>query len=244
MTSRVLSSFKVLWPVRLTSIAVAVVSACLRLWDVMDMLTAATALMRWIAPDPHAARCSSDARTATSACRKSGSVTAKTTAKTGQTKRYGNTVQVRWSKSVLMSRSKSCGRLSSLHEHLAFCDNAYWSFSCRKRRWSKTLFLRLGSSGWNFLIICIQNCMSPPVMCREYQWQCGDSSQCIPLSWRCDGKEDCHNSLDEHKCEHVIRNIHHGSAPGSIRVIFLLQRFLLSYNIGCFQAYLDRICYG
>uniref|UniRef100_A0A3B4VCW2 Si:dkey-88l16.3 n=1 Tax=Seriola dumerili TaxID=41447 RepID=A0A3B4VCW2_SERDU len=34
----------------------------------------------------------------------------------------------------------------------------------------------------------------------EYQWQCGDSSQCIPLSWRCDGKRDCYNGVDEDKC--------------------------------------------
>lgn len=50
-------------------------------------------------------------------------------------------------------------------------------------------------------LVCVQNCTSTPVKCREYQWQCGDSGQCIPQSWRCDGKEDCHNSLDENQCE-------------------------------------------
>uniref|UniRef100_A0A3B4ZIN4 EGF-like domain-containing protein n=1 Tax=Stegastes partitus TaxID=144197 RepID=A0A3B4ZIN4_9TELE len=39
-----------------------------------------------------------------------------------------------------------------------------------------------------------------PEQCREYQWQCGDGSQCIPLSWRCDGKKDCFNGRDEDKC--------------------------------------------
>ncbi len=81
------SSFQVWWPVRSTSTAVLAVSVCLRPWDVMDMLTAATALMRWIAQDPHAAQCNSDAQTATSACRRSGSVMVRTTAKTGQTRR-------------------------------------------------------------------------------------------------------------------------------------------------------------
>lgn len=47
-----------------------------------------------------------------------------------------------------------------------------------------------------------QNCEIPPVKCRNYQWQCGDSSQCIPVFWRCDGREDCRNGVDEYKCEH------------------------------------------
>lgn len=55
--------------------------------------------------------------------------------------------------------------------------------------------------------MCVQDCMSPPAKCREYQWQCGDSSQCIPLSWRCDGKKDCHSGMDEDKCELVYSQI-------------------------------------
>lgn len=56
----------------------------------------------------------------------------------------------------------------------------------------------------NFLgLISVQDCETQPVKCRNYQWQCGDSSQCIPLPWRCDGKEDCHNGVDEDKCEQI-----------------------------------------
>uniref|UniRef100_A0A3B4AFY2 EGF-like domain-containing protein n=1 Tax=Periophthalmus magnuspinnatus TaxID=409849 RepID=A0A3B4AFY2_9GOBI len=47
---------------------------------------------------------------------------------------------------------------------------------------------------------CVLNCRTAPVKCKEYQWQCGDDSQCIPLSWRCDGKEDCENGKDEDQC--------------------------------------------
>lgn len=64
-----------------------------------------------------------------------------------------------------------------------------------------------GSSGLHLGLICFQNCTSSPAKCREYQRQCGDGSQCIPLSWRCDGKEDCHNGMDEDKCEHVYSQI-------------------------------------
>lgn len=46
-----------------------------------------------------------------------------------------------------------------------------------------------------------QNCEIPPAKCRNYQWQCGDSGQCIPVFWRCDGREDCLNGADEYKCE-------------------------------------------
>lgn len=79
--------FQVWLPVRLTSTDVRVVSVCLRLSDVMAMLTAATALMRWIAQDRHAAHLSCDAHTATCACKKSGSAMARMTAKMGQTRR-------------------------------------------------------------------------------------------------------------------------------------------------------------
>lgn len=82
-----LNFFQVWWPVRLTSTAVRVVSVCLRLSDVMALLTAATALMRWIAQDHRAAHLSCDAHTATCACKKSGSAMARTTAKMGQTRR-------------------------------------------------------------------------------------------------------------------------------------------------------------
>lgn len=37
----------------------------------------------------------------------------------------------------------------------------------------------------------------------EHQWQCGGDSECIPASWKCDGQADCHNSMDEDKCEPV-----------------------------------------
>uniref|UniRef100_H2M6N9 Uncharacterized protein n=1 Tax=Oryzias latipes TaxID=8090 RepID=H2M6N9_ORYLA len=43
------------------------------------------------------------------------------------------------------------------------------------------------------------NCNAPPAKCRDYQWPCRDGSKCIPLSWRCDGKEDCHDGTDEEK---------------------------------------------
>lgn len=58
-------------------------------------------------------------------------------------------------------------------------------------------------SQWMFHVF-VQNCASPPVKCREHQWQCAGSSQCIPLSWKCDGKKDCHNGMDEEKCEHFL----------------------------------------
>lgn len=76
---------------QLTSIAVLAVSVCLRLCDVMDILTAVTTLTRWTARDLHAARNSCDAPTVTSACRKSGCVMARMTAKMGRMKRYKGT---------------------------------------------------------------------------------------------------------------------------------------------------------
>lgn len=81
------ASFQAWWRVGLTSTAVRAVSVCLRASDVMDMLTAVTTPMRRIARDPRDARCSSSVPTATSVCRESGSATARTTAKTGRTRR-------------------------------------------------------------------------------------------------------------------------------------------------------------
>lgn len=67
-----------------------------------------------------------------------------------------------------------------------------------------SVFMRAGPCRGCILVFCVQNCTPTPVKCRGYQWQCGDSSQCIPQSWRCDGKEDCHNSMDENQCERFI----------------------------------------
>uniref|UniRef100_A0AAR2L728 EGF-like domain-containing protein n=1 Tax=Pygocentrus nattereri TaxID=42514 RepID=A0AAR2L728_PYGNA len=37
--------------------------------------------------------------------------------------------------------------------------------------------------------------------CQQSEFQCGGRlNQCVPLSWRCDGKSDCENGMDEEGC--------------------------------------------
>ncbi|XP_064477569.1 low-density lipoprotein receptor-related protein 1B-like isoform X2 [Ornithodoros turicata] len=42
-----------------------------------------------------------------------------------------------------------------------------------------------------------------PVPCKKDQFRCVDNSECIPLSWKCDGNEDCSDGSDEKKCRKV-----------------------------------------
>lgn len=36
-----------------------------------------------------------------------------------------------------------------------------------------------------------------PKPCKDDEFQCGETDQCIPYSKVCDGNEDCKNKLDE-----------------------------------------------
>ncbi|XP_064481852.1 low-density lipoprotein receptor-related protein 1B-like isoform X2 [Ornithodoros turicata] len=42
-----------------------------------------------------------------------------------------------------------------------------------------------------------------PVPCKKDQFRCVDNSECISLSWKCDGNEDCSDGSDERKCRKV-----------------------------------------
>ena len=35
--------------------------------------------------------------------------------------------------------------------------------------------------------------------CRSNQFRCSSSGRCIPMSWKCDGDNDCPNGEDESK---------------------------------------------
>ncbi|XP_065055467.1 low-density lipoprotein receptor-related protein 4-like isoform X1 [Rhopilema esculentum] len=39
-----------------------------------------------------------------------------------------------------------------------------------------------------------------PSKCKDGQWKCLNSSSCIPVSWKCDGRVDCSNGTDEYNC--------------------------------------------
>lgn len=46
-------------------------------------------------------------------------------------------------------------------------------------------------------------CILPAVAktCRPTEFSCGDRlNQCVPTTWRCDGKADCENGADEESC--------------------------------------------
>ncbi|XP_045211106.2 neurotrypsin-like [Mercenaria mercenaria] len=38
---------------------------------------------------------------------------------------------------------------------------------------------------------------SVPIICRDSQFKCSRDSKCIPRSWLCDGRRDCHDGSDE-----------------------------------------------
>lgn len=43
-----------------------------------------------------------------------------------------------------------------------------------------------------------------PLTCGAGQFQCVHSFQCVPLSWRCDGEEDCADQSDEEQCPSLV----------------------------------------
>lgn len=44
-----------------------------------------------------------------------------------------------------------------------------------------------------------------PKECGDRQFKCGDG-QCINVTWRCDGDNDCDDGSDEHNCTYYCRN--------------------------------------
>jgi len=56
-----------------------------------------------------------------------------------------------------------------------------------RMRWSRFVYLATGMN------------LTEPVTCPLSEWQC-NSSQCIPLRWRCDGSFDCTDRSDEVGC--------------------------------------------
>uniref|UniRef100_A0A493SSL9 Uncharacterized protein n=1 Tax=Anas platyrhynchos platyrhynchos TaxID=8840 RepID=A0A493SSL9_ANAPP len=45
------------------------------------------------------------------------------------------------------------------------------------------------------------------VLCVPKRWHCGpQSTQCIPVSWKCDGERDCDSGEDEENCGNVTRS--------------------------------------
>ena len=53
--------------------------------------------------------------------------------------------------------------------------------------------------------------LTDALACDKGEWQCG-SGQCISLSWKCDGEEDCVDNSDEASCSKL---------PSRLTLIFL-----------------------
>lgn len=46
------------------------------------------------------------------------------------------------------------------------------------------------------------------MQCSIHQFHCIHSSECIPLSWQCDGQFDCGDQTDENQCDPVNCTTH------------------------------------
>uniref|UniRef100_A0A1I7WGY0 EGF-like domain-containing protein n=1 Tax=Heterorhabditis bacteriophora TaxID=37862 RepID=A0A1I7WGY0_HETBA len=83
-----------------------------------------------------------------------------------------------------------------------------------------------------------KNCSVTDFDCRQDD----DSHQCIPLSWKCDGKKDCLNGFDELNCRNRVRvnelNLDGvmdiSIAPMEAMSIFVLMVCLLVYRLSLF----------
>lgn len=50
-------------------------------------------------------------------------------------------------------------------------------------------------------LVHFQDCPATPLSCGNFQWSCDLKTQCVPLSWRCDGTKDCEDGRDETDCK-------------------------------------------
>ena len=75
------------------------------------------------------------------------------------------------------------------------------------------LLLLQGSSGTDWSIFSMLSSASlsgsnDTVECQSSEMQCG-SGDCVPLSWQCDGEDDCPDGEDESTCA-VLNTCSHG----------------------------------